>query len=616
MAQEIRRVTRQAYPTAPIEIRDQLAKDCFVRAINDPKIQLSIFQREPKTIDDCVRFGLEYEAFTVDQKRLNNAKPATRMLSENDDSAEYDVVTRLAKISEQMEKLTNKEGSTICVIHPRKFEKLPIEFKPEIQRNNQRLCLADGSFVNTMGHVDLPIKIGNYTIIQKFTVAEIDVPAVIGYDFLHKNNCTIDMGKGVLLLKDSKIDCIKESQMSSTFKIKLSDKLTIPPNTEVIISGIVEGDSSSIMNAIVEPIPSKHTDTLLVAKALVDPSCGQVPIRMVNLSKYEQIMQPFTHVATCELIDTGSVSNEPRSEKLRRLSSSSCDEVNELPSLLQDLKLRSSELLNEGQIDQLESLLKRHIQTFSKNKDDLGRATAIKHKIDTGNAKPVKQPPRRLPLTKRDEDQKEIDNSDETFETVDFLRMAKVQDSQEASCSNKTDSAMWYEHKTNEEMFEAQKSDNVLFNLFRLKSDNNNRPEWADVALHDVKLKKYWSQWDRIVLINNVLYRKWINTTTEESNLQFIVPEIWKENIMKMLHDDIQVGHFGIHKTVARAQNRFYWVNHKDEITKWVQNCIVCNSRKQPPRKAKSKMKQYNVGAPMERVALDIIGPLPISYKK
>jgi hypothetical protein len=52
-------VTRLAYPTAPVEIRDQLAKDCFVRAVNDSKIQLSIFQREPKTIDDCVRFGLE-----------------------------------------------------------------------------------------------------------------------------------------------------------------------------------------------------------------------------------------------------------------------------------------------------------------------------------------------------------------------------------------------------------------------------------------------------------------------------------------------------------------------------------------------------------------------------
>ncbi|CAC5383596.1 unnamed protein product [Mytilus coruscus] len=113
------------------------------------------------------------------------------------------------------------------------------------------------------------------------------------------------------------------------------------------------------------------------------------------------------------------------------------------------------------------------------------------------------------------QDQKEIDNSDET--SVEFLRMAKVQDTHETSCSNKTDSAMWYEHKTNQEMFEAQKSDNVLFNLYRLKSDNNNRPEWADVALQDVKLKKYWYQWDRIVLINNVLYRKWINATTEEN---------------------------------------------------------------------------------------------------
>ena len=26
-------------------------------------------------------------------------------------------------------------------------------------------------------------------------------------------------------------------------------------------------------------------------------------------------------------------------------------------------------------------------------------------------------------------------------------------------------------------------------------------------------------------------------------------------------------------------------------------------------------MKQYNVGAPLERVALDLIGPLPLSYK-
>lgn len=82
-----------------------------------------------------------------------------------------------------------------------------------------------------------------------------------------------------------------------------------------------------------------------------------------------------------------------------------------------------------------------------------------------------------------------------------------------------------------------------------------------------------------------------------------------------MLHDDPQSGHLGIHRTVSRAQNRFYWVDYKPDIIKWVHNCTICNSRKQPHRKAKSKMKQYCVGAPMERVALDLIGPLPLSHK-
>jgi hypothetical protein len=161
----------------------------------------------------------------------------------------------------------------------------------------------------------------------------------------------------------------------------------------------------------------------------------------------------------------------------------------------------------------------------------------------------------------------------------------------------------------------AQTKDLVLLKLYNLKMENKDRPDWADVSIENVKLKKYWSQWDRILLINNVLYRKWINTTTEENILQLLLPEVWKNDVMKMLHDDPQSGHLGIHRTVSRAQNRFYWVDYKPDIIKWVHNCTICNSRKQPHRKAKSKMKQCCVGAPMEPVALDLIGPLPLSHK-
>lgn len=107
LAQNNRRITRLAYPTFPIDIRDQLAKDCFIRAVNDSKLQLSIFQREPKTISDCVRFCLEYESFTVDQRRLN-PKPNVRMQYEVDLDDAF--LSQLSKMSYQLDNLTKNKN--------------------------------------------------------------------------------------------------------------------------------------------------------------------------------------------------------------------------------------------------------------------------------------------------------------------------------------------------------------------------------------------------------------------------------------------------------------------------------------------------------------------------
>ena len=199
---------------------------------------------------------------------------------------------------------------------------------------------------------------------------------------------------------------------------------------------------------------------------------------------------------------------------------------------------------------------------------------------------------------------------------LEFLKKTTTRDTSKSLTQEDEETICpWYQQKTLQEKRAAQMSDRVLSKLYSLKSNRTKRPDWSDVAIESIDLKKYWSQWDRIVLKEDVLYRKWININTEESILQLLLPEVWKNDVMTMLHNDLQSGHLGIHRTVARAQNRFYWVGYKQDITRWIQSCTVCSSRKQPPRKAKSKMKQYNVGAPMERVALDIIGPLPLSYK-
>ena len=45
----------------------------------------------------------------------------------------------------------------------------------------------------------------------------------------------------------------------------------------------------------------------------------------------------------------------------------------------------------------------------------------------------------------------------------------------------------------------------------------------------------------------------------------------------------------------------------------WCNKCDMCASKKSPHKRPRAPMKQYIVGAPWERMAIDILGPLPRS---
>ena len=63
LAQNLRRLTKFAYPEAPSTIQDSLAKDQFLDAINDTDLRWRIFQSRPKTLDDTLEVAVECEAF-------------------------------------------------------------------------------------------------------------------------------------------------------------------------------------------------------------------------------------------------------------------------------------------------------------------------------------------------------------------------------------------------------------------------------------------------------------------------------------------------------------------------------------------------------------------------
>ena len=59
-----------------------------------------------------------------------------------------------------------------------------------------------------------------------------------------------------------------------------------------------------------------------------------------------------------------------------------------------------SEELTLGQREQLAAALIEYQDIFSTGKGDMGCTDAVQHQIDTGESRPIRQPPRRLPIAK------------------------------------------------------------------------------------------------------------------------------------------------------------------------------------------------------------------------
>ena len=59
--------------------------------------------------------------------------------------------------------------------------------------------------------------------------------------------------------------------------------------------------------------------------------------------------------------------------------------------------------LDASQLQELEALVSNFQDTFSTGRQDLGQTNVTYHQIDTGDAAPIKQAPRRLPIHRRKE---------------------------------------------------------------------------------------------------------------------------------------------------------------------------------------------------------------------
>ena len=72
-------------------------------------------------------------------------------------------------------------------------------------------------------------------------------------------------------------------------------------------------------------------------------------------------------------------------------------------------------------------------------------------------------------------------------------------------------------------------------------------------------------------------------------------------------------GHFDRDRIISAIKKRFYWPEMSSEIARWCKNCDLCARCKPGPGKGHAPLTQSKINFPLERIAIDIVGPLPIT---
>ena len=100
--------------------------------------------------------------------------------------------------------------------------------------------------------------------------------------------------------------------------------------------------------------------------------------------------------------------------------------------------------------------------------------------------------------------------------------------------------------------------------------------------------------------------RLWRRRAPPSGASQLVVPGRERQDMIRLFHDSLFVGHLGVSRMIYRLRDRVYWPGLRNDVHSYIASCTVCLARKSPcpPR---APMGHVDVGHRWDRVAMDIL---------
>ena len=228
---------------------------------------------------------------------------------------------------------------------------------------------------------------------------------VLGRDFCCKVGTVLDDQLGTLQIQDVTVTLPTYDQIRPRrSRVKVATAVVIPPRTgttiwaklEAVDGKLLASDSHSL-NGVMEPNGKLDHEDLLIPRIVATMSReGTVPVWISNTTTEEAKVLEGSDIGTFYTI------SEKEDGEYHLCEGNDDEHAEKTGVIVPGLDLTCPDLSEVGR-QKLRELTASFQDIFSTNPDDIGTTNLLQHPIDTGDAPPVKQQPRRIPQHLREQ---------------------------------------------------------------------------------------------------------------------------------------------------------------------------------------------------------------------
>ena len=297
-------------------------------------------------------------------------------------------------------------GTTDTIISAEAYYTIPLERRPKLEDQGVRVLQADGKPLETLGVALVDVCVGRTTYTVRVVFAKVSVQGILGMDFLLPTRGKLDFGRRELVLNGEHVKCTSRSGAPLCARVVVSQTTVIPAGHETLVPGRMSTPLEAASAGIVEPVQGGGDlakKGLILGRTLVNPTEDTVALRILNPGRQKCVLRCGSAAGHVTTVDEEDIDESPQVPHVDARQGTA-KEAN-VPSHLQDLWKRAVEDLDPLHHGAITELLVDYADVFSKGDGDLGRTDLVKHGINTGSARPIRERLRRQPAC----NQREID---------------------------------------------------------------------------------------------------------------------------------------------------------------------------------------------------------------